>query len=707
MMDVSRREALSLSGVAGLSLAAITNAASAATRSGSASAGKKWWMDEPVRMALVLYDQTRPPLDTDKFVDWLADLGANAVVLPTGGVACYYPTKIPFHATASALPTGRDLVGEIVRKAHARNIRVVSRFEWTVNQVKGIAEAHPDWVQRKADGTSPIWNDVTLMCVNGGYIREQCFNILGEVIARYPIDGMFFNWVGQRMNNGPCHCDNCQRKFKAKYNRSIPDKPDEDYLAFINDCSTDATAQVVKFLREKRPDTGFNLMVGPDADSFNNETHSAPIASSHAYWLYQATETVNRLRSTTPEKMSFNNDAVFVDGYWRYAHRSQPDGEIRAYQNMANGAGPFLFVNGPTDQFDANGLKGARPAFRFHKAHEELYVRQENAARVLLLEDKSAGNFRLYGDLKGPNAGNGGYGYRESDGAGTPGDGSPTALRGFIRLLSEQHIPFALSSNLDWIESDPGRYDLVISYRGAPAALDTYLRRGGRVLAAGAQKPELDLPRVVKEWKRQETIASYWRVRDRALLPSLAGTDLLLNYSDWLELEPQGNSALTYVPTSPTIPMEKVGEGMVDTAKPGLHLAAYGSGQLAYIPWDIGDLYYRAGYVNHAALIGDLIDHLLPNGRQISTNAHPMVQITLQRQRHAARTLVHLVNLSGCSEVSYHPAIPMSGIQIAVAGDYASARLASQDRDLPIRRGGGTTSFTVPSLDTYDVVILT
>ena len=705
-MDVSRREALSLSGAAGLSLATLSAQAGATTR-GSTAPGKKWWMDEPVRMALVLYDQTRPPLDTSKFVDWLADLGANAVVLPTGGVACFYPTKVPFHATASALPPGRDLVGEIVRKAHARNIRVVSRFEWTVNQSKGVAEAHPDWVQQKADGSSPTWNDVTLMCVNGGYIREQCLKILGEVIARYPIDGMFFNWVGQRMNNGPCHCDNCQRKFKAQYNRPIPDKPDDEYLTFINQCSADATARVVTFLREKRSDSGFNLMVGPDADSFNSETHSAPIASSHAYWLYQATETVNRLRSTRPDRMSFNNDAVFVDGYWRYPHRSQSDGEIRAYQNMANGAGPFLFVNGPTDQFDANGLKGARPAFQFHKAHEELYVRQENAARVLLLEDKPAAFGRLYGDPKGPNAGNGGYGYRESDGAGTPGDGSPTSLRGFIRLLSEQHIPFALSSDLDWINEDPARYDLVVSPRGAPAGLDKYLRGGGRVLAAGPQKPALDLPPVIREWKRQETIASYWRVRDRTLFPSLAGTDLLLNYSDWLELAPLGNPALTYVPTTPTIPMEKVGEGMTDTAKPGLHFAAYGQGELAYIPWDIGDLYYRAGYPNHAALVGDLIDRLSPRGRQIRTNAHPMVQMTLQHQRAAGRTLVHLVNLSGCSQVSYHPAIPMSGIQIEVAGQYRTATLASLGRDLPLSRRAEGASFTVPSLDTYDVVVLT
>jgi hypothetical protein len=703
-MDVSRREAISLSGtaVAGASLATQAQAIGRV----SAPAGK-WWMDEPIRMALVLFDQTRPPLDTDAYIDWLVDLGANAVYVPTGGIAAFYPTKVPFHFKATGLPSGRDLVGEIVRKAHARGIRVISRFEWSFHQDPRVLTAHPDWMQRNAAGDMPPVNGAYLTCVNGGYVREQALQIMGEVIARYPIDGVFFNGVFQRQNNGPCHCDNCQRLFHAKYNRGIPDKADDDYLAFINASMAEATEHLTRFLREKRPDAGFNLLYGRDADSRNDETHSAPVASANAYWLYQASETVNRLRATEPDKMAFNNDAVFLDGYWRYVHRAAPDGEIRAYQNMANGAGPFLFVNGPIKQFDGNGLKGARPAFQFHKAHQDLYVRQENAARVLLLDDAGASKHAGIGrSAEAVNAGNGGFGYRDTAGVGLPGDTSNSAMRGFFRLLTEQHIPFALSSRLDWIDSDPGRYDLVICPKGVPAKLDAYLRGGGRVLAAGAVKPELELPPVVKLWKRQETLSSYWRVRDRRLLPSLADADLLLNYSDFLELEPRGAAALTYVPSTITIPMEKVGEGMADTTKSGLYLADYGKGRLAYLPWDIGDLYYRTAAVNHAALVGDLVDHLLPGGRQVRTNAHPMVQITVQQQRHKARTLVHLVNLSGCSQVAYHPAIPMSGIQLDVAGPFQTARLVSQGRNLPVRRSGGYASVTVPSLDTYDVVVL-
>jgi hypothetical protein len=48
---------------------------------------------------------------------------------------------------------------------------------------------------------------------------------------------------------------------------------------------------------------------------------------------------------------------------------------------------------------------------------------------------------------------------------------------------------------------------------------------------------------------------------------------------------------------------------------------------------------------------------VLPHGRQIKTNAHPMVQVTVQQQVKEQRKLARFVNLSGASQ-AYHPAIP-------------------------------------------------
>jgi hypothetical protein len=668
-----------------------------------ASAQKQWWMDEPVRLVLPLISE-QSTIDSDKLIQQLVDLNANVVLLPTGGIAAHYPTQIPFHFISPSLKPGQDLVGEVVQKAHVRGIRVMSRFEWSMNQSKGVYEAHPDWFQRQANGQPNIWNGCYLTCVNGGYMQEQIFKILAEVLEKYPIDGIFFNGAGQRMsdNDGktyaPCTCDNCKRLFRAKYNRDIPAQPDAQYSEFIAEASRSLTAKISEFVHSKRPD--LNFMGG--GDSFNSEIHSASVVGNTPYWLYAASQTVNSRRNTFPNQMAFDNDAAFLDGFWRFAHRSAPDGEIRAYQNMANGAGPYLFINGTMDQDDGNALKGARPAFQFHKDHEELYVRQESAARVLLLEGEGGGR----GGGGSTAGGSGSFGYADGAGGGR-GSGVDTSQRGFFRILSEQHIPFAMTNDLSWIDKDPNKYDLVISYRGAPAALDRYLRQGGRVLVAGATKPQLELPPVVKLWNRQETRSAYWRVQDRSLFPSLKDTNIVFFYSDYLELEPRGKAALTLIPPSMVGPMEKVGEDMKDTTKPGLYLADYGKGKLAYIPWDLGDLYYRASAVYHSAIVGDLVDYLLlPKGRQLKTNAHPMVEMTLEQQRQQGRTLVHFINLSGCSQTAFHPAIPMSNIQVGVAGNFSSARMVSAGRDLPIKKEGGYVTFTLPGLDTYDVVVL-
>ncbi|HXB72273.1 MAG TPA: family 10 glycosylhydrolase [Candidatus Acidoferrales bacterium] len=688
--------------ICGVFLAVLSLPASAQ----NASAQKQWWMDEPVRLVLPLIGENLATLDADKLILQLVDMNANAILFPMGGIAAYYPTKIAFHYTSPFLPPGRDLFGEVLQKAHARGIHVMARFEWSMIAHKEAYDAHPDWFQRQANGKPNVWNGCYLTCVNGGYMQEQVFKILAEALEKYPIDGTFFNGGTQRMsdNNGntyaPCTCDNCKRLFRAKYNRDIPAQPDAQYNEFIAEAGQSVLARISEFVHAKRP--GLNFMLGRAqaqfADSFNSEIHSGSVIGDRPYWLYAASQTVNSERSTFPDKMAFDNDAAFLDGYWRFAHRSAPDGEIRAYQNMANGAGPYLFINGDMSQNDGNALKGARPAFQFHKDHEELYVRQETAARVLLLEVAGGGG----GGGRGGGRGAGGSAGR-GDGGGRDGD---TSMRGFFRILSEQHIPFAMSNDLSWIDKEPNKYDLVISYRGAPAALDRYLRQGGRVLVAGATKPQLDVPPVVRLWKKEETQSAYWRVHDRALFPSLRDTDIVFFYSEYLELEPRGKPALTMIPTSMVGPMEKVHEDWKDTTKPGLYVADYGRGKLAYIPWDVGDLYYRYSPVYHSAIVGDLVDYLLPKGRQLKTNAHPMVEMTLQQQRQQGRTLVHFVNLSGSSQTAYHPAIPMSNIRVEVAGNFISARMVSLGRDLPVTKEGGYVTFTLPSLDTYDVVVL-
>jgi hypothetical protein len=93
-------------------------------------------------------------------------------------------------------------------------------------------------------------------------------------------------------------------------------------------------------------------------------------------------------------------------------------------------------------------------------------------------------------------------------------------------------------------------------------------------------------------------------------------------------------------------PPEKVWVNKVETHIPGLVLRDHGKGRIAYIPWDVGGLYYRHSSQGHGGLMADLIDHLSPQGRQLKTDAHPLVEITVMRQPRRNRTLVHLERLA-------------------------------------------------------------
>ena len=59
------------------------------------------------------------------------------------------------------------------------------------------------------------------------------------------------------------------------------------------------------------------------------------------------------------------------------------------------------------------------------------------------------------------------------------------------------------------------------------------------------------------------------------------------------------------------------------------------------ILWDVGGLDYRLSSLSHAGLVTDLIDHLLPNGRQLKSNAHPLIEMTLMNQPKHDPTIVH------------------------------------------------------------------
>src|SRR3954469_18821195 len=156
-----------------------------------------WWMNEPVRWVQTNLRQTDANLDSDRLATQLADMRANVLLMGMGGIAAFYPTKVPFHYASPDLPPGTDLFGDVLNKLHSRHIRVVGRFDFSKTR-KDVFDAHPEWFFRQKSGQPVIYNGLYSTCINGGYYRVQAMKILGEALDKYAVDGLFFNMFGNQ-----------------------------------------------------------------------------------------------------------------------------------------------------------------------------------------------------------------------------------------------------------------------------------------------------------------------------------------------------------------------------------------------------------------------------------------------------------------------------------------------------------------------------
>lgn len=653
-----------------------------------------WWMDEPVRLVQVnLPGHMAPSVDPIELVERIHEFPANVLMLNMGGIVANYPTALPYHVRNEHLPEGTDFFGDVLREAHERGIRVVGRFDFSRAQ-REVFEAHPEWFFKKADGSYVVdENGIYATCINAGYYRDYAFRILEEALTRYPVDGLFFNMFGDAPVNyytgevlGTCRSPENVDRFEEQYGRPIPDDYyDPDYREFMQRSSSEVAEAIGALIHRIRPDAAFMTYLRDEVDVIMDETAYARSANP-PMWPYFASVNADRARSTHPDKMIFN----LVINFTSFRHRfgSSPEAFTAAslYQNIAHGAAPAFTVLGTLDQADPRGLEAARRVFARHEASEELIARQRNAAKVVVVG-------RYHRD---------------------------PAFRGIVQMLSELHIPYAVRDDLSFLD-DPDRYDLVISTDGAGQEYVPYLNDGGRLLVTGTSAPEFEgFPSPIRYREAEEMDGSYWKVQRPGRFPSLEDVDLIPMQGPYVEYE--FDAPLSLVPPATYAPPDVVAVDQHETERPGLLLLDYGAGGLAYVPWEMSDLYYTTGSPTYRALFSDLIDELLPTGRQIETNAHPLVEISLMHGPRSAgsaevdeKTFIHLVNLTGWTGRNFHAPVPMRDIEVSVMGVYGEAVVlgvgdgtaSTTSEHLAVSELDGYTTFVLPRLGDYAAVMLT
>ncbi len=639
-----------------------------------------WWQTEPVSLIQTNLRETDSDLDPKALVERIKKFPANTLLFSFGGIVAHYPTQVQYHYKSDWLPTGKDLVGDVLHFAHQSHIRVIGRYDFSRTR-KEVYDAHPEWFYTKKDG-GPVTDDNGLYttCINGGYYNDKAMEILAEALNKYDADGYFFNWFGNNRFDykgesiGLCHCAACEKKFQKTYGRTIPDTADKEYEEFIYQSAMDVAKKIGTLIHVKRPHALFMTYISEATDALVSEADFYKNRSL-PQWIYTASEAVNSERNSRPDKMIVSLVMPYQELKYRFGTVAGAGLRVLLYQNLAHGTFPAFVVLGTLDQPDKTALNAVQPVFQFYEKHKTEFLQQESAARVILYATPAPLSNRYSNDY-----------------------------RGFYKLLTQLHIPFKTTDNLDGIKKED--IDLVIiANSSTPDALKSYIENGGSVLIAGTRQPNFISEKPVHVW--ENTTPSYMEIADHSLFPSLKQTDIIFCEGQYVEFDSSINAPVTFIPPSQFGPPDKVSDLKNITHKPGLLMNHIGNGQTIFVPWRIGDLYHRFGNDKHRLFLSDLIDDLLPgHQRQLTTNAHPSVEISLMTQKNRKRVLLHLVNMSGHSTNTFFDAIEMKNISVRIKGKYKKAMLLDGGQIVPIKIAEGFTSFVVPVLKEYTTVVL-
>ncbi|MFI6832394.1 hypothetical protein ACIBG5_35155 [Kribbella sp. NPDC050241] len=414
-----------------------------------------WWHD-PFRMFQTNLREIDAGLDVEKVLDYLEEFGANTWLLSVGGILSNYPTDLDFQTRNPHLaerPSG-DLVGDAVKAAARRGIRVMGRMDFSKIDHRR-AEAHPDWCFVGPQGARQVYNGLTSVCPSGDYYQVKLFEVLDEVLDRYPLDGFFCNWMSfnevdySRVYHGVCHCVSCHER----YDGPLPDGRDspgyEDWQLFSATVLADLTQRIRDHLAARRPEAP--LVLGDQADIVFHEANNAV---GRRLWHHRTSEAVSAAKTYRPTVPVLTNSVGFVDMPYRMASEDPHHFAQYLLQAIARGANPSTYIMGTPSDNPYACLQVAGELTRFHRDHQDVYRDLVPAAETLLVRPK---------------------------------EGSTPDFQGLYLSLLQRHVPFDVLPEKRLLDVDLRRYRVIVLPDLGVVELGEY---DGGIVATGATEVE-------------------------------------------------------------------------------------------------------------------------------------------------------------------------------------------------------------------------
>jgi hypothetical protein len=655
---------------------------------------------------------TDAALDPRRLAKQVREFGADAVLFNIGGIFAFYPTELELQ-DRNPLLRG-DLLGEMIDATRSEGLRFLGRFDLS-KSTKRAYEAHPEWFVHNREGRPLHYNGTYQACVNGGWYQDYVHRILREALTRYKVDGLFFNMFGYRSTDysfnyfGICTCDNCQRRFRAKYGKSLPLREDfsdpayRDYLEFQEWTTADLAEKIYDTVKSVDPDVG---VMGHEhrCDLLRYEVQRA-VDRPQPEWPYQSGEQARLAADIAKGRTYLSASANFIDFAWRFVAETPACHMLRFAQQLAGGASLDYYILGTLDQDDEKPLAEVSNLFRWHKANQGAYEGLISGAKVALYHSRGANRYR--GAMRTKAAAQG-------------------AFRGAYRALLEARTPFDFVSGDDAstgeLSESLARYEVVllpnVGCIGDKEAelLDAYVEAGGTIIATGEtglydEKGNLrerlalkSLPVESIDFIQPDMRGAYFNIAPGEV--DLPGTKLMYIDGPYLNVTARDNAdkILTLVPPQRFGPPELCYPELT-SERPGALIGTWGKGKAVYIPWLPEWLYQRDSLPDHRTFLSGLIRRFsVPD--VVLAGMGP-VELTFHRRQDGS-CLVHVVNYAGQRNNLYEEPPALHALRIGVRGAHGSAKalVAGTDLSPSVQDDREYTWFDLPPVRYFEAVMV-
>ncbi len=574
-----------------------------------------------------------------------------------------------------------DMLGDIVRECHARNIKVIAYTNTSINCEQAIK--NPQWLRINKDGQT-IYGERTnpfarMMCYNSEEYRKYISDIIKEVTTMYDIDGIFADCINP---NPYCLCPECVQEMKD-LGLDINDENHCKHFAYKT------MLEFVNVIKNAVPEGKHIYLNGIPCDTPEGmiDTHGEIEVLPSGGWGYDHfVPQICYIRN-------YQDDLIYMTGrfhkgWWDFGgYKGKASIENDCYDALSYGAslsiGDYLH---PASNPEKTIYKDVGDIFARLKAYEQWTDNAKFYSEIGVLRDKT---------------------YVGLDGARGGIDPTPSQCR-ISRMLSELKYAY---NNINE-DMDLEKYSLIIlpdevyMTEQLITKLQTYLKNGGKVISSGKSAVLPDKSGfALKEYDFIEYIGEdkstdpYYKCPDDDMIRAMYIPGILMKSE---------NSEASYVKAY----FDRHWDGLhgyfyTPPEKETEYSAVAIKDNICHICFDIFASYHENAPVFHKNLIKGIIEKMLPNPI-IKTDlpSTSRTTITMTDSYKLLHVKVTYPELRGrLSVVEEHNVMPC-GKKVWVRGEYKGVYLLPQKIPVKSEYIDGYTEIILPEITGYDMFLL-